>query len=110
METYVKVKVVFAGMHYWPDAKNFLRFYHRHLFYITATLPVSHDDRDIEFFEFRDLLSQYISNIYCSPNSHTADFGTRSCEQIAKEILEKFDCSEVEVSEDNENSAIVRRT
>ena len=34
-------------------------------------------------------------------------FVKMSCEMIAKELLEKFDLTKCEVSEDNENGAIV---
>lgn len=101
-----------VGFHCWPAAKDILpnRAYlsdrHRHLFKIKITVPVLHDDRDIEFHELRDYAEAWWPE--------NGEMGSMSCEAIAESlcahVVTEFDIPwvEAEVSEDGECGATVR--
>ena len=110
--TFVKVKTDFVSIHCWKDAPEqvaFLRNLHRHIFYVTLKLEVEHDDREVEFFMLKEDLTLIVSD--CK----TKWPETTSCEQMAHDICKalkrnpKYSGRDmiVEVSEDNECSAIV---
>lgn len=119
MKTSICVQTQFKGMHFWPDAPeavSFLRDRHRHIFHVKATIPVSHDDRQLEFFMVKDNIDEFIStNFYLAPREFLAfaNLENMSCEMMATEILlflkRVYDIKgiKIEVAEDNENSAIV---
>ena len=109
MNTFIKVTTQFEGLHFWPDAPkevDFLKYKHRHIFIVTAKIEVQHLDRELEFF----LVREYMTSL--APVNF--DLGRLSCEEIAKHYLEGLQTKygsrfyEVEVSEDGQNSAIVR--
>ena len=113
--TTVIVKLSVDGMHnfplavqYFPEV-SFLAQRHRHMFCFTAAKKVNHDDRDIEFIMFKRDIINYLYNEYSDNQSRTHEFGSKSCEMLAREILERFDCEWVEVWEDNENGAKVEK-
>jgi len=116
MRMTVRTKV--EGIHKWPEAPApvaFLRHPHRHVFRVTLTLPVSHEHRELEFFMVKaelDTMLQQVSEPYHFTNPTLRDFGTSSCETIAKAVLgwvkTKFSPAgpiEVDVQEDDESSA-----
>lgn len=113
MKTNVIVKLELDGMHNWPSAKEmfpevkFLSDMHRHKWFITAKKQVNHDDRDVEFIMFKRDIIDYLHEEYYDSRTRTHEFGSRSCEMLAKEIMEAFDCVYVSVFEDNENGAEV---
>lgn len=108
--TYINVKTNFIGYHSYPAAPaevSFLKHTHRHVFYVNVTIQVFNDDRDIEFFMLQKELNDYIQT--------TGDqLNNKSCEMIAKDFLQYINVKYqnrnviIEVSEDNENSAIVQ--
>jgi hypothetical protein len=113
-KTTVIVKLAVDGLHNFPLAVqlfpevSFLAQRHRHMFHFTAAKKVNHDDRDIEFIMFkRDILNKLSS--YYNNETRTHEFGSKSCEMLAREILEHFDCEWVEVWEDQENGAKVEK-
>lgn len=109
-QTFVKVKLQVEGIHNWPQAQGsveYLKHLHRHLFYITILKSVTHDDRDIEIITFKNEVGKYIADKYFSVGDNCHNFGPMSCEMIAKELHEQFQCFSVEVLEDNENGAVV---
>lgn len=112
MITEVFVTLQREGMHSWPDAKNvfpevdFLSDQHRHMFHFKLYKKVNHDDRDIEFIMFKRAVQSYLSDMYGAEYG-TLFFGSMSCEMIALNLLNQFQCTRVEVSEDGENGAIV---
>ena len=116
IKTNVIVKLQVDGIHNWPAAKNvfpevaFLSDMHRHIFHITAKKAVNHDDRDVEFIMFKRDLIDYLHSKYFVLNDRTHVFGAKSCEMIARELLEYFDCEKVMVSEDGENGAEIYKT
>ena len=112
MQTNIIVKLQVEGTHNWPDATDgagaemhYLEYRHRHMFHIVAKKEVFHDDRDVEFIMFKRDIIQYLENTYYNKESRTHEFGAKSCEMLAKEILKEFDCVYVSVFEDNENGA-----
>ena len=113
MKTNVIVKLNIDGMHSWPDARKvfpevgFLSDIHRHEFHVTLKKRVRHDDRDVEFIMFKRDVQDYLRNKYYREDYRSHFFGAMSCEMIAKELLEYFDCTYVSVFEDNENGAEV---
>ena len=113
MKTNIIVTLQVEGVHHWPNAKNvfpevgFLSRAHRHIFHITAKKQVTHDDRDVEFIMFKRDIIEYLEHEYFNFESRTHEFGAKSCEMLAKEILEEFDCVYVSVFEDDENGAEV---
>lgn len=112
MRTVVFVKLEVEGLHCWPAAREmfqevaYLSDPHRHIFHVECKKEVFHDDRDVEFIMFKHEVKKYFGKYY-KPELGMCDFGSKSCEMLAKEILEQFDCLSVTVSEDNENGAIV---
>ena len=111
MKTNVIVTMAVEGLHNWPDARNifpevgFLSDIHRHVFHITMKKEVFHDDRDIEFIMFKRDVQDYLKMKYHRDDYRCHFFGSKSCEMIAKELLEQFDCIYVSVWEDDENGA-----
>lgn len=109
----------FPGIHYWNDvtgrAKHeYLRYAHRHNFHVKLTLSVNHDDRDFEFLEIQALLKQTINEIFpYNYELNLNDCKTYSCERMAQLIHEFLwgkdihAVTEIEVSEDGENGAVV---
>lgn len=113
MRTHIVVKLQVEALHNWPQAKevmpkmSFLSYPHRHLFYIEAIKQVNDWDREIEIIDFKRSIESWLKNEYFNNDLHIIDFENRSCEKIAAEILNVFECSQVQVLEDNENGAIV---
>lgn len=111
IKTNVIAKLELEGLHNWPDAKKvfpevaFLSDMHRHKWYITAKKQVFHDDRDVEFIMFKRDIEEYLRAKYWREDLRTHMFGAKSCEMLAREILEKFNCEYVSVFEDNENGS-----
>jgi len=114
MKTHIWVTHKVPGFHQWmgaPASVSFLKDAHRHEFHIRMTVNVNHQDREVEFFTLQSELRIHLNSTY-PKNEHGYNFYNRSCEMIASDILSEFKergynivC--VEVSEDNENGAIV---
>lgn len=86
---------------------SFLGHPHRHIFYFQVWISVTHDDRDIEFIQFK----RWLQNLY---GDGIINLDYKSCEMMAddlyKEIAARYPGRSVwvEVSEDGENGAIVK--
>lgn len=110
LKTFIVCTLQVSGVHRWAGCKDaqvsYLANLHRHQFFIKVKKQVSHLDREIEIISFKTKISNYLRKYYngllCLHN-----FGNRSCEQIATELLEHFELDECEVLEDNENGAVV---
>lgn len=98
------------GIHCYPDAPEdvaFLRHPHRHLFHFKVWVEVFHNDRDIEFIQFKRRLEA----LY---NTGTLHLDHKSCEMIADELHDRLKqeypnrAITIEVSEDGENGAIIQ--
>lgn len=107
-QTYIGICLQIEGFHYFPEAHThfgpevvFLEVMHRHIFHIEAKKKVRHDERDEEFI----LLKRRVERYYEQKHGRPANFGSRSCETIARELMEEFQFDYVKVSEDGENYA-----
>ncbi len=114
-QTSILVKLAVDGMHNFPLAAElfpevaFLADRHRHMFNFTLSLKVSHDDRDKEFIMVKRDVISYLYDQYSDSHMRTLEFGPKSCEMLAREILEQFNCEWVECWEDNECGARVEK-
>ena len=88
---------------------SFLGHPHRHIFHFKVGIEVFHDDRDIEFIQFK----RWLQKLY---NTDVLNLDYKSCEMIAddlyKEISQRYPgrAVEIEVSEDHENGCRIRWT
>jgi hypothetical protein len=100
--------------HNWPECPfeevDYLRVPHRHLFFIKAYANVHHDDRDVEFIKLKHSVTEYLKEHYWNEQKKLHVLGKTSCEMLASELCTVFNLSRCEVSEDNENGAIVTLT
>jgi hypothetical protein len=114
-KTTVIVKLAVDGCHNFPKAAElfpevaFLADRHRHMFHFTVACAVTHSDRDKEFIMLKRDIIDYINGQYFDDLTRTCEFGPRSCEMLAAEVLQKFDAEWVEVWEDQENGAKVEK-
>ena len=105
------------GVHLYPAAANdpllatggwddvsFLGVAHRHIFHFRVAIDVFHDDRDIEFIQFK----RWLESLYASD---ILELNHRSCEMIAEELAQEIHNKypgrsiTISVAEDNENGA-----
>ena len=114
------VKFQKEGIHCYPAAAtdpalatgneydvSFLATPHRHIFHFRVWINVVHNDRDIEFIQFK----RWLENLY-KDNILQLDY--KSCEMMADDLYQEIaqqypDRSiEIEVSEDGENGALIQ--
>ena len=87
----------------WDDV-SFLGYPHRHIFHFKVGITVTHNDRDIEFIQFK----RWMEKLY---SEGTLNLDYKSCEMMSDDlyerIAEKFPGREVhiDISEDGENGA-----
>ena len=85
----------------WDDV-SFFGYPHRHIFHFKVSIEVFHDDRDIEFIQFK----RWMERLY---SEGTLKLDYRSCEMMAEDLYEKISDKytgrdvKIEVSEDGEN-------
>ena len=86
---------------------SFLGYPHRHIFHFTVGVEVFHDDRDIEFIQFK----RWLESLY-GDNIIALDY--KSCEMISDDLAEQINAKypnrkiEITVAEDGENGATSR--
>jgi hypothetical protein len=86
---------------------SFLGYPHRHIFHFQVAIEVFHDDRDIEFIQFK----RWMEKLYAEK---TLQLDFKSCEMMSDdlyvEIAKKYPgrTVEIEVSEDGENGSRAR--
>lgn len=91
------------------DDVSFLGYPHRHIFHFRVAISVKHDDRDIEFIQFK----RWLEGLY---STNTLSLDHKSCEMIADELFGHIDTRypsrmvTITVSEDNENGATIEYT
>jgi len=103
MITNIVVTFTFPFLHRWKDAPKqfkYLSYPHRHLMFVECKKEVSHNNRDIEFIEFKNKLEVYVKTAYPINTVHSL-----SCEDVAHSLLTEFGLSYCKVMEDNENGA-----
>ena len=105
------------GIHKYPAALTdpaladveFLGYPHRHIFHFRVWIDVFHNDRDLEFIQFK----RWCESLYSSDNS-VLSLDHKSCEMIADDlyiqIAQRYPgrVVHIEVSEDGENGALIR--
>ena len=83
---------------------SFLGHPHRHIFHFRVWIEVKHNDRDIEFIQFK----RWLENLY----KGTLELDYKSCEMIADDLHTQIAKKHpgrkiwIEVSEDGENGCI----
>lgn len=88
---------------------SFLGYPHRHIFHFRVSIAVFHDDRDIEFIQFK----RWLVSLYNGQGA-TLSLDYKSCEMIARELNEiikaRYPGREtwIEVSEDGENGCFLK--
>jgi len=95
---------------------SFLGYPHRHIFHFRVWISVQHNDRDIEFIQFK----RWLTSLYQSSadNNSSQDsvlnLDYKSCEMISDDLYDviskKYPNREVwiEVSEDSENGSFIK--
>jgi hypothetical protein len=108
------------GIHRYPDALtnpalatgdeydvSFLGHPHRHIFHFKVWIQVTHNDRDIEFIQFK----RWLENLY---KDAILNLDYKSCEMMSDELFavisNKYPSREIwiEVSEDGENGSFIK--
>ena len=108
------------GMHKYPAALtdpalatgdeydvSFLGYPHRHIFHFKVWISVTHDDRDIEFIQFK----RWLEKLYAEG---TLQLDYKSCEMMSGDLYDtisnKYPGREIwiEVSEDGENGSFIK--
>ena len=105
------------GIHKYPAALTdpgladvlFLGYPHRHMFHFRVWIDVFHNDRDLEFIQFK----RWCESLYNSDNS-VLSLDHKSCEMIADDLYIQIATRypgrvvHIEVAEDGENGALIR--
>ena len=117
-----KIWVTFCkeGIHCYPAAAtapelktgdeydvSFLGSPHRHIFHFRVWIDVVHNDRDIEFIQFK----RWLENLY---RDGTLQLDYKSCEMMSDDLYLQIAARYpdravwIEVSEDGENGALIK--
>ena len=105
------------GIHKYPAALTdpnladveFLGYPHRHIFHFRVWIDVFHNDRDLEFIQFK----RWCESLYSSDNS-VLSLDHKSCEMMADDlyiqIADRYPgrVVHIEVAEDGENGALIK--
>ena len=111
---YIWVTFQREGIHRFPLAGTdpkladvaFLANEHRHIFHFNVSIEVFHNDRDIEFIQFK----RWLESLY----QGTLELNYKSCEMISDDLYQTIAGRypgrdiEITVSEDGENGATIR--
>ena len=90
----------------WDDV-SFLGYPHRHIFHFKVWIEVFHNDRDIEFIQFKRWLERLYAEVDSSSSVLQLDY--KSCEMIADDLAKLVQENypgrwlKISVAEDNEN-------
>ena len=85
---------------------SFLGHPHRHIFHFRVAIEVFHDDRDIEFIQFK----RWLEKLY---QDNVLELDYKSCEMIAEDLYTNISTRypnravEIEISEDGENGCCI---
>jgi hypothetical protein len=86
---------------------SFLGYPHRHMFHFKVAIEVFHDDRDIEFIQFK----RWLQNLY---EGAILALDYKSCEMIAEDLYGQIAARHpgravtIDVSEDGENGCNIQ--
>ena len=90
----------------WDDV-SFLGVPHRHIFHFKVRIEVFHDDRDIEFIQFK----RWLEKLY---NEDILELNHKSCEMISDDLYLQIAgrypdrAVWIEVAEDGENGCLIK--
>lgn len=85
---------------------SFLGYPHRHMFHFRVAIKVTHNDRDIEFIQFK----RWLENLY---KDDVIQLDYKSCEMMSDDLFDQIVAKypgrdiKIEISEDGENGAMV---
>ena len=88
---------------------SFLANLHRHIFHFRVWLSVTHNDRDVEFIQFK----RWLEKLYSS-NEGVLSLDYKSCEMMSDDLYaqvsQRYPDREVwiEISEDGENGSFIK--
>ena len=88
---------------------SFLANPHRHIFHFRVSIDVFHNDRDIEFIQFK----RWLESLYNGSNS-VLELDWKSCEMIADDLYVQIAARYperavwIEVAEDGENGCLIK--
>ena len=88
---------------------SFLASPHRHIFHFRVWIDVFHNDRDVEFIQFK----RWLESLYSS-NQGVLSLDYKSCEMIADDLYTQIAgrypdrAVWIEVAEDGENGALIK--
>ena len=118
--SFIYVKFQKEGIHCYPAAAtdpklatgdeydvSFLGTPHRHIFHFKVYIQVFHDDRDIEFIQFKRWLEKCYSD-------GTLELNHKSCEMISHDLHDTISTRYpdreiwIDVSEDGENGCFIK--
>ena len=107
------------GLHKYPAAMDdpklatgdhydvsFLGYPHRHIFHFKVRIQVTHNDRDIEFIQFK----RWLESLYAGG---TLELDYKSCEMISDDLYNEISTKypgrfvEIDVAEDGENGCSI---
>jgi hypothetical protein len=93
---------------------SFLGYPHRHIFHFRVWIDVWHNDRDIEFIQFK----RWLENLYRTADNHNTNtvlsLDFKSCEMIADDLYLQIAARYpgrsvwIEVAEDGENGCLIK--
>jgi hypothetical protein len=93
---------------------SFLGYPHRHIFHFRVWIDVWHNDRDLEFIQFK----RWLENLYRGTDNNTKnsvlDLNSKSCEMIADDLYLQIAARYpgrtvwIEVAEDGENGCLIK--
>ena len=108
------------GVHFYPGADtnpatatgdeydvSFLGYKHRHIFHFKVRIQVFHNDRDIEFIQFK----RWMERLYDIEG--VLELNHKSCEMIADDLYDAISAKysgrfvEIDVAEDGENGCSI---
>jgi hypothetical protein len=92
---------------------SFLANPHRHIFHFRVWIDVFHNDRDIEFIQFK----RWLENLYSTNNNNSSwilELDFKSCEMLADDLYDEIAARYperavwIEVAEDGENGCLIK--
>jgi hypothetical protein len=93
---------------------SFLASPHRHIFHFRVSIDVFHNDRDIEFIQFKRWLENLYSGTGPYNENRVLELNYKSCEMIADDLYVQIAARypnravSIEVSEDGENGCLIK--
>ena len=90
----------------WDDV-SFLGYPHRHIFHFKVWIGVTHNDRDIEFIQFK----RWLERLY---DGGALQLDYKSCEMMSDDLYDAISHTYpgrevwIEVSEDGENGSFIK--